>query len=136
MAIHRGPGYEVRDTSVRAIVLFGVGLAILCLIAQVGLWGLLKVISGGQPEPPSPFKAPDLIREQRARLHAREHAALEGGYGWNDKAAGTVKIPIDDAMKLVAERGLPVTSTTPRTEVDINSHAGKKAAPEEAKAKP
>ena len=28
-------------------------------------------------------------------------------YGWVDKNAGVVRIPIDEAMKLTLERGLP-----------------------------
>lgn len=136
MAIDRGPGYEVRDTNVRAIVLFGVGLAIVVLISQIVLWGLLKGISGGQPEAPSAFKSPDVVYDQRMQLQDRERYVLEGGYHWKDKSAGSVEIPIQDAMKLVAERGLPVTSTKPRTEIDVNSHAGKKAEPGEGKARP
>jgi hypothetical protein len=135
MPIDRGPGYEVRDTNVRALVLFAIGLSVMVVVSQAGLWGLLKAISGDEPEPPSPFKAPEVVHEQRVQLQAREHAALQGGYGWTDKAAGTVKIPIEDAMKLIADRGLPVTSTKPRTEVDVNSHAGK-AVSEEGKVKP
>jgi hypothetical protein len=29
-------------------------------------------------------------------------------YAWVDKDAGTVRIPIDRAMQLIAQRGLPV----------------------------
>jgi hypothetical protein len=109
---------------------------VICLIIQIALWILLKGISGDQPEPPSPFKSPDVIHDQRVQLEERERSVLEGGYRWKDKSTGAVEIPIQDAMKLVAERGLPVTSTRPRTEVDVNSHAGKKAEPGEGKAKP
>ncbi len=36
----------------------------------------------------------------------RENAALDG-YSWVDKGAGTVRIPIAEAMRLTVERGLP-----------------------------
>jgi hypothetical protein len=42
--------------------------------------------------------------EERARL---------GGYGWENKAAGTVHIPIEEAMRLTVERGLPVQAADP-----------------------
>jgi hypothetical protein len=41
-------------------------------------------------------------RDERARL---------GSYGWENKAAGTVHIPIEEAMRLTVERGLPVQTT-------------------------
>ena len=132
-AAGRGPGYELRDTDVRAVAIFGVCLAVFCLVVMIGLWVELKALSGDQPEPPSPFKPPDVVIDQRIQLQARERTALDGGYGWSTETKGAVRIPIDEAIKLVAERGIPVLSKTPRTEVDINGHAGKPVAPVEPK---
>lgn len=42
-----------------------------------------------------------------AALHAREHEALTT-YGWVDRNAGVVRIPVERAKELVLERGLPV----------------------------
>jgi len=42
------------------------------------------------------------LREMRREVHERLH-----GYGWSDEAAGTVYIPIEKAIDLVAEGGLP-----------------------------
>jgi len=54
-------------------------------------------------------------REDLAALRTREDAELNS-YGWVDKTSGVVRIPIDRAMDLVLERGLPVrgTNDTPR----------------------
>ena len=41
-----------------------------------------------------------------AELRAAEDAELKS-YGWIDRKAGTVRIPIDRAMQLLLERGLP-----------------------------
>lgn len=41
-----------------------------------------------------------------AELRAAEDADLNS-YGWIDRSAGTVRIPIDRAMQLLLERGLP-----------------------------
>ena len=38
-----------------------------------------------------------------AQLRAREQAQLDG-YGWVDRGAGTVHIPIDRAMELFVQR--------------------------------
>jgi hypothetical protein len=47
--------------------------------------------------------------EPRQDLSAWETALLSG-YHWVDKAAGVVRIPIDDAMKRVVESGVPTRS--------------------------
>ena len=41
----------------------------------------------------------------------RENALLDG-YSWVDKSAGTVRIPIAEAMRLTVERGLPARRRT------------------------
>jgi hypothetical protein len=46
-----------------------------------------------------------------ARFRAEEELAL-GTYGWVDKDKGIVRIPIERAMGLLAERGLPAAATT------------------------
>jgi hypothetical protein len=45
-------------------------------------------------------------REDLRELRAGEDETLST-YGWVDKNAGVVRIPIDEAMKLVIQRGLP-----------------------------
>lgn len=42
-----------------------------------------------------------------ADLHAREDLLLSN-YSWVDQSKGTVRIPIERAMQLIAQRGLPV----------------------------
>jgi hypothetical protein len=42
-------------------------------------------------------------REDIMNFRVGEESALQG-YGWVDKAAGTVHIPIHDAMRLMLER--------------------------------
>lgn len=48
--------------------------------------------------------------EQVTARRAQERAQLES-YGWVDQAAGVAHIPIERAMALIAEQGLPVQST-------------------------
>ena len=49
-------------------------------------------------------------RATRSTSSASEESALLDSYGWVDKDAGTVHIPIEDAMRLTLERGLPVAA--------------------------
>jgi hypothetical protein len=56
------------------------------------------------------FPAPQLETDERTELNKvrlREENALSS-YDYIDKNAGTVRIPIDRAMDLIAQRGLPV----------------------------
>ena len=48
------------------------------------------------------------ISDFRASEERRLH-----GYGWVSKEAGVVHIPIEDAIRLTVERGLPVTARRP-----------------------
>lgn len=64
---------------------------------------LFPLAAGRQAEPPAPrlqtqpFKDVYLLKDQQSRsLHS---------YGWVDQPTGVVHIPIDEAMRLVVERG-------------------------------
>lgn len=56
--------------------------------------------------PPAP-RLQTLPREEMTALREAWRQGLEG-YSWVDKHAGTVRIPIETAMRRVLERGLPV----------------------------
>jgi hypothetical protein len=56
---------------------------------------------------PSPRVQRDDGNQDMADLHAREDILLDN-YTWADESKGTVRIPIERAMELIAQRGLPV----------------------------
>jgi len=56
---------------------------------------------------PSPRVQTDDGNEDTAELHAREDLLLNN-YSWADRSKGKVRIPIERAMELIAQRGLPV----------------------------
>jgi hypothetical protein len=56
---------------------------------------------------PTPRLELDDGNQDLADLHQREDLLLNY-YSWIDRSRGTVRIPIDRAMELVAQRGLPV----------------------------
>jgi hypothetical protein len=62
---------------------------------------------------PSPRLQTDDGNQEIADMHAKEDLLLEN-YSYVDRGKGTVRIPIERAMELIAQRGLPVapTSTT------------------------
>lgn len=68
------------------------------------------VVEAGHSRPPAPILQVSPPRDMGA-LRAREDARLSG-YGWVDRAGGVVRIPIDRAIEVTAERGLPVRRET------------------------
>jgi hypothetical protein len=113
-------GYEKRDLSVKAIAIFGIVLTavvIAALISMVWLYGFFEVsraqkdvppspLASVRPGPPGPRLQVNPIQDLKA-LRAAEDTLLNS-YGWVNKEAGIARIPIDRAMDLVAEQGLPV----------------------------
>lgn len=113
-------GYERRDVSVKFFTAVVAGLfAILLLGMSVSLWFENQRIEAQRraDTPPSPLAGmmPDLPPEPRLQVtpavdlqkfHAEEDAVLQN-YEWIDAKSGIVRIPIERAMELTAERGLP-----------------------------
>jgi|CXWL01.1.fsa_nt_gi hypothetical protein len=116
-----GSGYEHTDADVGAIVRFGVWLAAIAIVTHVALAGAFALaiswsaetaaprypLAAGQqpPQPPAPLLQQYPDREMTA-FRAAEAGTLES-YGWIDKTTGRVHIPIDEAIRLTLERGLP-----------------------------
>lgn len=114
-------GHETKDASILGVVLTGVGLAIGGAIALAIVYGIFQFLSTQQvtTAPPNPmaetsvqqFPPAPRVEEHPAveiqELHAREDSLLST-YGWTDKEAGVVRIPIDRAIDLELQRGFPV----------------------------
>jgi len=112
-----GVGHEERDIRPSAVVGWTVGIFVLMLVSMALMWlflgGVNRVITRTGPpanpmaefvptEPPAPRLQADALGDLEA-LRAREQAQLDA-YGWVDRQAGTVRIPIDRAMTLLLER--------------------------------
>ncbi len=102
---------EGRDVGFRLILLLlgGIGCALLLLIgvAYVIYPGAVTDTRFAQPFPdfPKPSLQPSPALDWTI-FYASEMQWLNGT-GWIDKAAGTVHIPIDQAMRDVAGAGIP-----------------------------
>ena len=64
---------------------------------------------------PTPRLQADDGNQDLADLHAREELLLDH-YSWVDQSQGKIRIPIDRAMELIAQRGLPVAAKQASTE--------------------
>jgi hypothetical protein len=112
--------HEASDINARAILLFLGALAVVALVIQVALVGLFGYLAMREsrrdaaagraaPEVALPAPAPRLQvrpRDDLAALRAEEELLL-GHYGWVDPDLGVVRIPIERAIDILAERGLP-----------------------------
>ncbi|HYL79843.1 MAG TPA: hypothetical protein VEU07_03470 [Candidatus Acidoferrum sp.] len=118
-----GPGArrELPALSPRVITIFGIALAatvIVCLILGVWIFNFLADRAAKRDAPPSPLAKREAPSEpllqvaapkDLAEMRAAEEKTLTT-YDWVNKQAGTVRIPIERAMQLLAERGLPAAS--------------------------
>ena len=121
--VHR----EESDVNIRAIFGFGAGLMALAAVVGLVVWLLFgyftrrEDLASGQPTyplaasqeqrlPPEP-RLQTNPRQDLKDLRAAEDDMLTR-YRWVDRNAGVVRIPIDEAMRLTLQRGLPSRQQT------------------------
>jgi len=136
-------GHEPNVVSARGVVRFLAGLAVGTAFFAALVFGVFQLLkrdarSEDRPipsnvarqlarVPPAP-RLEDRPLATRAQLNARENAIL-GSYGWVDRKAGTVRLPIDRAMDLISRRGLPATATAPAASPAAGAAAPEKPLP-------
>jgi len=126
-------GFEHQDLQVSGILYFLLSLVVgvlLCILLLRGVYVFLdhrekalqppvnplatdiptdtRHIAPGYPQ--SVFPNPKLEEDERGQLNGillQEENTLHS-YGWVDEKAGTVRMPIERAMDLIVQRGLPV----------------------------
>ena len=115
-----GVGYETSDFRLRPFLVLGGILIISAIVGHLLLFGLFSWFTGRQAEadPPPPPLAdldrvpPGPLLQSQPRIDWAEMLQVQSrqinSYGWVDDEGGAVRIPIDRAMDLLAERGLPV----------------------------
>jgi len=114
------PGYETRDANVGGVFNFLVALGIVLVVTGLVCWGLFRYFSAhdvDQAASESPFAdtrqlplGPQLQvnpRQDWLKFREEQEQALET-YAWENRSAGTVRVPIEEAMELLVKKGLPV----------------------------
>jgi len=113
-------GHEVGDINPKRVAMVGLALATVIAVSLLVTYGLFYYFYRGEtrkrpvPSPLSysrePTPEPRLSvepGEDLKTLRSEEDAMLKS-YGWIDRDKGVVHIPIDRAIEILAERGLPV----------------------------
>ena len=113
---HPHVGHETTDVNVWAVGKFAIGLVVVCVVSIALLFGLLKFFQSREEtsvantvEPTKIFPQPQLQKTPIPDLKAirAEEDKLLNGYAWVDQPKGVVRIPVDRAIEVLAQRGLP-----------------------------
>jgi hypothetical protein len=117
--IARPAAYEKRDASPRLLVYFTLIMtAILAATALSLIWlfnFFLRAENPGsvvaapfaatRPLPPPPRIQPNSSADMQNYMQSQQ--SVLNGYAWVDRQSGIVRLPIDRAMELLLQRGLP-----------------------------
>ncbi|HYG36179.1 MAG TPA: hypothetical protein VEC99_15415 [Clostridia bacterium] len=134
-------GHESKDITIRWVVVAALVLLATAVLVHIAMWLMDRALARGRepigatgalrpnvrlnsqwrnfPEP----RLQTSPKQDMATFNAREEAELHS-YGWVNRDAGQVRIPIARAMDLIAERGLPtrthgVAPTGTKTPLDL-----------------
>jgi hypothetical protein len=142
--------FEREDLGAKPILIFLLALTIACVLVALALKGLYSYLDAyeNRHQPVQnplvqqtttdtrtvergdikKFPQPRLESDETTEINAfrlQEEQALNS-YGWVDEQAGVVRIPIDRAMALVAQRGLPTrpqAGVAPPSDVNMSNEA-------------
>jgi cell division protein FtsN len=142
--------FERADLPSRSIFIFLMAVALGCVLVYFVLRGMYHSLDAaesrhqpaqGPLEPPRPadtrrVQPADIERFPQPRLESNERLEINqfrrgeeerlNSYGWVDQQAGTLHIPINRAIELVAQRGLstrPQTGAEPRPDGNRGNQA-------------
>ncbi len=151
---HAEEAYEHQDLTAQSIYAFLISLLVGGVIVYFVVWGMYRFMDARikEHEPPANplvqqtetdtrIVAPDETKkfpeprlEKNERLEINDFRLNEeqrlNSYGWVDQKAGTVHIPIDRAMELLAQQGLPTTpkaGMAPPSEVNVVTQAAQRS---------
>jgi len=147
-------GFERQDLTAQGVFAFLIGLAVGGVLVYFIIWGLYHFMDARQPSHQSQqsplvkqvetdtrivspdeiakFPQPRLERHERVEIkdfRLKEEQTLNS-YGWVDEKTGVVHIPIERAMQLLAQRGLPTipkAGATPQSAVNVATEAAQRS---------
>ena len=131
------PGYETRDANAGGVFKFLAALGTVLLATALICWGLFRFFSAHDVDPAastSPFAdtrqlplGPQLQvnpREDWLKFREEQEKSLET-YAWENRTAGIVRVPIEEAMGLLVKKGVPVQAAPQALPPDAKQQAPK-----------
>lgn len=122
--------HEVSEKRVRNVLIVAGSAAFLLFGSLIVCGGTVYLLAKNRPmqhmrplglihapnlKPLERFPKPDLQIDddhaERLKLYAAQNAELNS-YGWVDRSNGIVRIPIERAMDLILQRGLPTSTNS------------------------
>ena len=146
--------FEREDLAPKPILIFLGSLVLICVLVALvlrGMYSYLDRYDNLHQLPQSPLVQPstastrdvspgDITNFPQPRLESDERLEINDfrmqeektlhSYGWVDQSGGVVHIPIDRAMQLLAQRGLPTrpqAGTTPSSDVNTAKEAARRS---------
>jgi hypothetical protein len=147
-------GFERQDLTAQGVFAFLISLAVGGVLVYFVVWGLYQFMDARQrlhqprqsplvkqvetdtrivsPDEITKFPQPRLERNERVEIkdfRLKEEQTLNS-YGWVDEKTGVVRIPIERAMQLLAQRGLPTipkAGTVPPSAVNVATQAAQRS---------
>ena len=128
------PGYETHDVNTRAVLGSLAFLFLVLVLILFATWRLFRYFSVAElgPAADSSFaavrqlpSAPELevnARKDLLEMQTQQQRELET-YSWEDRKAQVVRIPIERAMDLLLQKGLPVVSVATGQEAEGTGHS-------------
>jgi hypothetical protein len=113
--------HEISDANTHAITKFGIGLALVIVASQLFLWWLFSSLSQRETKvsphvtalikAQAPTEPPEPRLQGNPQLDMRkmreEEDAVMNHYAWVDPDQGVVRLPVQRALDIVAQKGLP-----------------------------
>jgi len=120
--INPAVAHERRDVNVFQISAFGIGLLLACIVTAFAMWALFDWFFAREDKKNQSNAAAAMMKERpqlppEPRLQAQPKVELRdmhsdedtilNSYGWIDPNKGIVRIPVDQAIDIVSQKGLP-----------------------------
>jgi hypothetical protein len=120
--LNPGVSHERRDVNVFQISAFGIGLLLSCIVVVFAMWALFDFLFSREEAKNNSNPGALMMQEQNTlpplpRLESQpkvelkdlksDEAAILESYGWINPEKGIVRIPIGEAIDIVAGKGLP-----------------------------
>ncbi len=122
------PRHETREAVPRYIFYFAVGVAVMVAAGFLVSWGTLEyfkahqtypspesALSGGRVLPPAGMPRLQAHPNRDLQVYLKHEREVLDTYGWVDRKNSIVRIPVQRAMDILLQKGLPVRdSKTPK----------------------